>query len=95
VFKQKKGGGVTISHTVPMTKLDERTIRGVLQNYKLHNMVRPLFGKGRRCSDIPKDVMIREDVDVDQFLDVLLGTRKYTKCIYCYNVRRASCADRG
>lgn len=48
-----------------MTKLDERTIRSILQSYKLHNM----------------DVMIREDVTVDQFLDVLLGNRKYLPCL--------------
>lgn len=59
------GGGVTITHTVPMTKLDERTIRSILQSYKLHNM----------------DVMIREDVTVEQFLDVLLGNRKYLPCL--------------
>lgn len=56
---------MAITHTVPMTKLDERTIRSILQSYKLHNM----------------DVMIREDVTVEQFLDVLLGNRKYLPCL--------------
>lgn len=31
------------------------------------------------------DVMIREDVTIDDFIDVLLGTRKYLPCLYCYN----------
>ncbi|QRW00084.1 developmentally-regulated GTP-binding protein 2 [Ceratobasidium sp. AG-Ba] len=31
------------------------------------------------------DVMIREDITVDEFTDVLLGTRKYIPCLYVYN----------
>lgn len=31
------------------------------------------------------DVMIREDITVDQFIDVLLGNRKYVPCLYVYN----------
>jgi ribosome-interacting GTPase 1 len=30
-------------------------------------------------------VLVREDATVDQFIDVILGNRKYIKCIYCYN----------
>lgn len=69
VFRQKTAGGITVNATVPLTKIDERAIRGVLQAYKLHNA----------------DVMIREDVTVDDFVDVILGTRKYVPCLYCYN----------
>ncbi len=29
--------------------------------------------------------MVREDATVDQFIDVVLGNRKYIRCIYCYN----------
>lgn len=29
--------------------------------------------------------MIREDISVDQFIDVLLGNRKYVPCLYVYN----------
>jgi ribosome-interacting GTPase 1 len=52
-----------------MTKTDEKTIRMVLASYKLHN-----------C-----DVMIREDITIDEFIDVLIGTRKYMPCLYVYN----------
>ncbi|KAM0751526.1 P-loop containing nucleoside triphosphate hydrolase protein [Meredithblackwellia eburnea MCA 4105] len=69
VFRQKTAGGITINTTVPLTKTDERQIRGVLQAYKLHNA----------------DVMIREDITLDDFVDVVLGTRKYVNCLYCYN----------
>lgn len=35
VFKQKTAGGITINCTVNLTKTDERTIRGILQTYKV------------------------------------------------------------
>lgn len=69
VFKQKTAGGITINATVKMTKTDERTVRSILQTYKIHN-----------C-----DVMIREDITTDEFIDVLLGTRTYIKSIDVYN----------
>ncbi|KAJ7919023.1 P-loop containing nucleoside triphosphate hydrolase protein [Mycena leptocephala] len=47
----------------------EKTIRTILAGYKLHN-----------C-----DVMIREDITTDDFIDVLIGTRKYIPCLYVYN----------
>ncbi|ETW87618.1 hypothetical protein HETIRDRAFT_438028 [Heterobasidion irregulare TC 32-1] len=69
VFKRRTTGGITFTATVKLTKTDERTIRLILQSYKLHN-----------C-----DVMIREDITTDEFIDVLIGTRKYIPCLYVYN----------
>ncbi|KAL1406073.1 Ribosome-interacting GTPase 2 [Vanrija albida] len=69
VFKQKTAGGITINNTVKLTKTDERTIRSILQTYRIHN-----------C-----DVMIREDVTTDEFIDVLLGTRKYIPSLTVIN----------
>ncbi|CAD6581001.1 MAG: Developmentally-regulated GTP-binding protein 2 [Cyphobasidiales sp. Tagirdzhanova-0007] len=69
LLKPKKAGGVSISTTVPLTKLDEKTIRTILAGNKLHNM----------------DVYIREDITVDEFIDVLIGNRRYVNCIYVYN----------
>lgn len=31
------------------------------------------------------DVYIREDVTVDEFIDVLIGNRRYVNCLYVYN----------
>lgn len=31
------------------------------------------------------DVYIREDITVDEFIDVLIGNRRYVNCIYVYN----------
>ncbi|KAF9516382.1 hypothetical protein BS47DRAFT_680913 [Hydnum rufescens UP504] len=69
VFKQKPAGGITLNTTVKLTKMDEKTVRTVLAGYKIHN-----------C-----DVMIREDITVDEFIDVLLGNRKYIPCLYVLN----------
>jgi len=69
VFKRKSTGGITINATVKLTKIDEKSIRTVLQGYKIHN-----------C-----DLMIREDITIDEFIDVLIGTRKYMPCLYTYN----------
>ncbi|KAI5822715.1 developmentally regulated GTP-binding protein [Schizophyllum commune Tattone D] len=69
VFKKKMTGGITFTATVKLTKTDEKTIRTILASYKLHN-----------C-----DVMIREDITTDEFIDVLIGNRKYVPCLYVYN----------
>ncbi|KAI9572701.1 developmentally regulated GTP-binding protein, partial [Boletus coccyginus] len=58
-----------LNTTVKLTKTEEKTIRTILASYKLHN-----------C-----DVMIREDITTDEFIDVLIGTRKYIPCLYVYN----------
>ncbi|KAJ7102341.1 P-loop containing nucleoside triphosphate hydrolase protein [Mycena belliarum] len=69
VFKRRTTGGITFNATVKLTHTDEKTIRTILAGYKLHN-----------C-----DVMIREDITTDDFIDVLIGTRKYIPCLYVYN----------
>ncbi|KAJ6574681.1 developmentally regulated GTP-binding protein [Mycena capillaripes] len=69
VFKRRTTGGITFTSTVKLTQTDEKTIRTILAGYKLHN-----------C-----DVMIREDITTDDFIDVLIGTRKYIPCLYVYN----------
>ncbi|CAA7259958.1 unnamed protein product [Cyclocybe aegerita] len=69
VFKKRTTGGITFNTTVKLTKTDEKTIRTILAGYKLHN-----------C-----DILIREDITTDEFIDVLIGTRKYMPCLYVYN----------
>ncbi|KAK0198501.1 developmentally regulated GTP-binding protein [Armillaria mellea] len=66
VFKKRTTGGITFTSTVKLTQTDEKTIRTILAGYKLHN-----------C-----DVMIREDITTDEFIDVLIGTRKYIPYVY-------------
>ncbi|HIQ32771.1 MAG TPA: GTP-binding protein [Methanothermococcus okinawensis] len=66
---KKDRGGITINATVPLTKIDEETIRAVLQEHKIHNA----------------DVVIREDITVDQLIDVISGNRVYVPSIVVVN----------
>ncbi|KDN53563.1 P-loop containing nucleoside triphosphate hydrolase protein [Tilletiaria anomala UBC 951] len=70
-IKRKTTGGIVITKAtgITFTHIDEKMIRTILQSYKMHNV----------------DVLIREDITVDQFIDMVLGNRKYTPCIYVYN----------
>ncbi|KAJ1984108.1 Ribosome-interacting GTPase 2 [Dimargaris verticillata] len=68
-FKVKKGGGVSFNKTCPLTYLNERLVTQILHSYRIHNA----------------EILVREDCTVDQFIDVVLGNRKYLRCLYCYN----------
>lgn len=58
-------GGIHFNSTVPLTYLNERLCSAILRDYRILNA----------------DILIREDIDVDQFVDVVLGNRKYVKCL--------------
>lgn len=69
---KKMTGGVKVAHTVPLTKLGidpEKTIYQVLHEYKMHNA----------------QIVVREDITIDQLIDVVEGNRKYVRCLYVYN----------
>ena len=88
LLKPKKAGGVSISTTVPLTKLDEKTIRTIvsgLTETKLFNLTLCCLAQlaGNKLHNM--DVYIREDITVDEFIDVLIGNRRYVNCIYVYN----------
>ncbi|KAI8058186.1 P-loop containing nucleoside triphosphate hydrolase protein [Syncephalis plumigaleata] len=68
-FKVKKGGGLTFNATCKLTKINEKLVYTILHDYKIFNA----------------DVLIREDCTIDEFIDVVLGNRKYINCLYCYN----------
>jgi len=71
-FTVKPGGGVKFTTTCTLTKLGsdpKKTIDSILHEYKLHN-----------C-----EVLVREDITIDQFIDVIEGNRKYIHCLYVYN----------
>lgn len=48
-------GGVHFNATVPLTRMDEKMVMRVLQEYKVHNA----------------DILFREDATVDDFIDVM------------------------
>ena len=65
-------GGIKFNTTVPLTKLGDdpaNSVKRILAEYKMHN-----------C-----EILIREDVDADELVDVLIGNRRYIKCLYVYN----------
>jgi len=68
-FKAKKTGGLKFTATVPLTHIDEKLVRRILSEYKLHNA----------------EIIIRDDYKVDELIDVIEGNRVYLKCLYCYN----------
>ncbi|KAK9896921.1 P-loop containing nucleoside triphosphate hydrolase protein [Cystobasidium minutum MCA 4210] len=65
----KDKGGIAISNTVPLTKLEEPEIKAVLAEYKMSN-----------C-----DVSFRCDATLDELIDVIEGNRIYMPCVYVLN----------
>lgn len=67
--------------------MDEKTIRTVLSGYKIHNcevMIRQDVSPQCGPSDVG-DLIGLHQITVDEFIDVLLGTRKYIPCLYVLN----------
>jgi small GTP-binding protein len=62
---KKERGGINISSTMGLTKINNETIEGIAKEMKLSN-----------C-----DIWIREDIDADQLIDVIEGGRIYTKSL--------------
>ncbi len=69
--KIKKTGrdGIKVASTVKLTKLDIETIKGILKEFKINNA----------------DVLLREDVDIDQFIDCIEDNKKYMPAIMVFN----------
>jgi len=68
-FKQKKGGGIAFNATCNLTHVDEKMVRMILAEYKIHNA----------------EVLFREDCTMDEFIDVIADNRIYMPCLYVYN----------
>jgi len=62
---KKDRGGIDIGTTVKLTKITKKTIKAVMKEWKLSNA----------------DVVIRNNINVDQMIDVLEGNRKYIPSI--------------
>jgi len=69
LIKPKTKGGITISNTVPLTKIEPEEAKAVLAEYKLSNA----------------DVSFRCDATLDELIDVIEGNRIYMPCIYVLN----------
>ncbi|HYD03577.1 MAG TPA: GTP-binding protein [Alphaproteobacteria bacterium] len=62
-------GGIHIAATVKLTKIDEQTIKNICKEFKMMNA----------------DIIIRDDIDVDEFIDVIEGNKKYIPAITVIN----------
>ncbi|MGA3404703.1 MAG: GTP-binding protein [Candidatus Bathyarchaeia archaeon] len=62
-------GGLGVTVTCKLTKMDESTIRGILNIYKIHQA----------------SVIIREDISDDQLIDVVSGNRMYVPAVTVLN----------
>lgn len=68
-IKRKERGGIEISKTVKLTKIDERMIKNILGEYGIHNA----------------HIVIRTDITTDQFIDFVIGNRKYVPSLTILN----------
>lgn len=68
LIKRDKGG-VQITKMVPMTKLDDDTIKSVLKEYRVNS-----------C-----DITFKCDASVDELIDTIEGNRIYIPCLYVLN----------
>lgn len=70
--KRKTGGGIRFASTVPQPQLGpepEKLVSNILKEYRI----------------VSADVLAREEITVDQLVDVVLGNRMYKPCLYLYN----------
>lgn len=68
-FKLKTAGGIKITSMVPMTLLNSKMINLILHEYKIFHT----------------EIIFREDSTTEEFIDVIVGNRKYLSCVYVYN----------
>lgn len=62
---KKERGGIAVGTTVKLTKIDKKTIADIAREMKLNNA----------------DILIRTDIDADEFIDIIEGDKKYTKAL--------------
>lgn len=69
VITEKQRGGIILNSTVKLTKISEKTVEKILNVYGMHNA----------------DVVIREDINDDQLIDVVVGNRRYVPALVTLN----------
>ncbi|MFH1211831.1 MAG: TGS domain-containing protein, partial [Candidatus Woesearchaeota archaeon] len=68
-IKKTAKGGIKIGASCKLTRIDEETIKTVLREFKITNA----------------DVIIRENIDIDQFIDCVEDNKKYMPGIIVIN----------
>eukprot|EP00922_Rhytidocystis_sp_ex-Travisia-forbesii_P027101 GHVS01039764.1.p1 GENE.GHVS01039764.1~~GHVS01039764.1.p1 ORF type:complete len:368 (+),score=64.16 GHVS01039764.1:585-1688(+) len=69
VFQRKEKGGVSVTNTVPLTNIDEETIKSICHEYRISNA----------------SISIRCDATADDIIDMIEGNRLYVPCLYVMN----------
>jgi len=64
-ISKKERGGISVGTTVKLTHTDMETIESVAREFKINNA----------------DILLRENINIDQFIDVLEGNKKYSKSL--------------
>ena len=62
-------GGISIGSTIKLTKLDKKTIESILREFDLNNA----------------NIVIREDIDIDQLIDIVEANKVYMPSIVVLN----------
>jgi hypothetical protein len=68
-IKKMAKGGIDFATTVKLTKIDQKTIEDVLREFRLNN-----------CQ-----IVVREDITVDQLIDVIESNKKYISGVVIVN----------
>eukprot|EP00835_Amoeboradix_gromovi_P003642 NODE_249_length_12946_cov_0.357438.p5 type:complete len:365 gc:universal NODE_249_length_12946_cov_0.357438:12769-11675(-) len=68
-IKQKQGGGIYFNATCKCIHLNDKIISSILKDQKIHHA----------------EVICHGDYTVDEFVDVLVGGRRYIRGLFCYN----------
>ena len=61
--------GIKIASTVKLTKIDHTTVKEILREFRINNA----------------DVIIRDDITIDEFIDCVEDNKKYMPCIVVFN----------
>lgn len=68
-FRTKSAGGIGYTATVRQSHISGKFVESILHEYKIYHA----------------EVIVREDVTIDELIDVIVGNRRYLKCLYVYN----------
>lgn len=68
-IRKNPKGGMSIASTVKLTKVDKQTIKDILLEFKMNNA----------------DIVIRENISVDQLIDVIEGNKIYLAAVTVLN----------
>lgn len=64
---KKSKDGLSIHSTVKLTKVSRETLEAILKEFRIMNA----------------DIVIRTDIDIDQFIDAIEGNRSYVRSLVC------------